>query len=496
MNNILRTKYFITLSLMISIFISFSAYAADGNLVHTIYSPYNTELTQESTTYYAGISTSASKTQITSPYRTLVRGYETDSEVIPSPEPFCKIGGWYKINVYNNPSPGASPTNQTFNFFYCKSTKDLIDMIKIPSTWTNANLNLYCNDGNQINFENVNFDILTTQLNTYKVCILKNQDLIEKNTIIYGFEVGNKIIDSDENNFFNSNSTNRILGDEGYSTNITLKNKTANHLITYYIPYENICYYHESYDNEGNPSFSEDCASRPAPGPGSPTSCPQHLETVYDEETDTTETIIVTESPCDHVTPQISSAIPNYTAFYHLADELSTAIYQVDTPIDYSEALYEYSKDNETLYFEYDPLYNSYSLRDTSETLETSIYTIFSINSITSFDLSRVAIFKQFDDGRKVYGYETPLKYKVASTESTKPLYRISFPSDVIMPNCEDTLASYGAINTPNFPTVSQQITCSNAGNKEIRINSLAMDNEFGEHTGFNLFKNIILDLE
>ena len=88
------------------------------------------------------------------------------------------------------------------DLFYCQTTRDLVDQIKIPSSWQNNDLTVYCNNGekpglyrNYVGVKATNFEYFTKNLDAYKVCIIKNVDLEVNNTIIYGLEVGNKLID-------------------------------------------------------------------------------------------------------------------------------------------------------------------------------------------------------------------------------------------------------------------------------------------------------------
>ena len=80
------------------------------------------------------------------------------------------------------------------DFVYCKTTTDLINFGAIPRTWVNDNLILYCNEGREIFNSNENPDLdIISNLNVYKACIVKNLDLVEHNTIIFGLYSGNPI---------------------------------------------------------------------------------------------------------------------------------------------------------------------------------------------------------------------------------------------------------------------------------------------------------------
>lgn len=109
---------------------------------------------------------------------------------------YCTVGGQYKTRVelyVPDLGSGVKKTDRTENLFYCETTKDLYDKVKIPSSWTGDNLLVYCNDGVEAGYSDVsdiNFEVLSNVVNSYKVCIVKNQDLKDNNTVIHGIEYG------------------------------------------------------------------------------------------------------------------------------------------------------------------------------------------------------------------------------------------------------------------------------------------------------------------
>ena len=178
----------------------------DTMLKHTIHSPFNTILGNIEDEYDKGGGQTESYgiTSISVGFEDL----EYSGSLGSVSKPYCKIGGWYTVNVYNDPGnharghTGVTIFNRNFSLFYCKTTLDLAKKIKIPSSWNaeNDHLTLYCNDGKRIESRD-NFEIWTRNLGAYKLCILKNHDKSANNTVIYGFEVGNSVIDSDSSYF-------------------------------------------------------------------------------------------------------------------------------------------------------------------------------------------------------------------------------------------------------------------------------------------------------
>jgi hypothetical protein len=117
----------------------------------------------------------------------------------------CKRGGFYTLDGYKYLSessfkttscgkgcsvyhykPVLSKVNQ--NYYYCKTTMDLVNEIKVPNNWKNSNILLHCNDGKyELDFNIEKY----LNLNVYKSCFVKNLDLKEDNVIYYVFGVGN-----------------------------------------------------------------------------------------------------------------------------------------------------------------------------------------------------------------------------------------------------------------------------------------------------------------
>lgn len=222
----------ILLILTISFYLINIGFSAEqGLLKHTILSPYNQEIISEQSFIPITLDEDDNGEQITtitSRFRDFVSGYSNLNSQ-GTFDPFCRIGGWYKINVFldmkelhegesmkKKDQPGTiiqnNKINSTLDLFYCKTTKDLINKITIPQTWQDNSLILYCNNGQDTTFNGINKDIeLASSLNLYKACILKNLDLEQDNTILYALEVGNSVIDSNSRFYYNKNSEPQFL---------------------------------------------------------------------------------------------------------------------------------------------------------------------------------------------------------------------------------------------------------------------------------------------
>lgn len=167
----------------------------EGALSHKIIGPLGTELDSQEARYYAGeTDPPGTNTVIVSRFSDFGFNYD-NSNFAYNAEPYCRVGGQYKIQISHEVRPPGAKLSEEANLFYCKTTQDLLSKIQIPSSWAGDNLILYCNDGSITNFESLNFDIFTTQVSVYKACILKNEGLITENTILYGLDSGNTQID-------------------------------------------------------------------------------------------------------------------------------------------------------------------------------------------------------------------------------------------------------------------------------------------------------------
>ncbi len=183
-----------------------------GKLVQTVYDPYNRVVNNPfDNTYTSSVMEIPGNDAgpSISLFSDFVFNYGGEENIIVK-EPYCRYGGQYFYNIYNDPRPGANIFTSNYSLYYCKTTLDLINKIEIPDSWRDSDLVMYCNDGNAINFKNQNLDFLTSMVSSiYKLCIIKNLDLKSENTIVYGFLVGNLNVDSD--NIINKNSLKELF---------------------------------------------------------------------------------------------------------------------------------------------------------------------------------------------------------------------------------------------------------------------------------------------
>lgn len=477
--NILRFKTII-LSLVIFLMVFQSAYA--GELKHTIYSPYN-HVVGASTGSYP--SSGQSNTIIEDRYDDF--DYNALNSYFDSKQPYCKFGGQYRINVYNNPVY-AGVYDNTIKLYYCKTTEDLIKHINIPTSWQNDNLVLYCNDGNNIYDPEFNVDFLTSKVNTYKICVLKNLNLDSQNSIIYGFEAGNKLIDSYASNYFNLNSkTGAIVTGLNNDNSLTANTNTQiTKRIYFYVPYVTICS-EEGYTSCGFEDYS--CSQTLiCTKPGISTSMKNTYPTSFNTGVQTLNSYVqnmCTSSGlnCNMATLRTEGDFASASHSYH----------SIEVQLTLNQNNYIFNgPNNRTYIFEYEQFNHFYTLRELSgDTLNVPIKNIFT----KDIGLSRVALFRKIGTS-KVYGYEIAIKNANIGTEII-PIYKIEGLSNLGFNEniCKKTLANY---NPSSNLGGSNKIACRVNG--DIYINSLALD---GEHNApneqgwsLNLFKNIILGIK
>ena len=376
-----KTFVIFSMVIVLGIFLISVPNVFSGLINQSILDPYNRSVAKDQHSYYSGLSKKMTYTVITNLFSDFVNGYDA-GESDNSPEPYCRYGGQYSMDISNDASPGAGKCNIKYDkIFYCKTTQDLINEIKIPESWKNDNLTLYCNDGNSINIKKQNLDFLTSDIsNLYKGCILKNLDLNENNTIFYGLEVGNSSIDSNPMYFFNTRNMNALTFEMKIKENITKDNIT-------YIKYDN-----------------------------------------------------------------------NYSLIYNI-----------------TERAFLFSKINEIP--------------------KLGINDVFT--NKPDIGISRIALFRKYSDGRKIFGYEDAIKFNVnnpITKQDIRPVYHILFNNN--FPNtenlCLDSLGYYGARKMfSSNPNSDQKVIC---GKNTILINTGAIDSK-NKKDSLTLFKNIILNI-
>jgi len=205
----------------------------NGHMGEQIINPLN-QISNEVTKPLKSSSKTNFKTEVTTYYKDFA-DYSIESSKL-----ICQIGGNYLLNIISKPSHGT-PTFVQTNLFNCKTTQDLINLIKIPSSWSNDEIIIYCNDGLDISSKKNNFDFLTSKISSYKSCIVKNinKDL----TIFSGIDVGNPLIDEEPGRYFDSSSNRGSI----INSKFTKISQTSN-ILKFKDPKDNLNYYF-SYDN-------------------------------------------------------------------------------------------------------------------------------------------------------------------------------------------------------------------------------------------------------
>jgi len=490
---------FIVLIFVFVISVGFST-SNEGVLKQTIYAPYDIVVANAEIGYSAGKSEERSDVELHSRYKDFGEKYDSGDLGIQT-EPFCRYGGQYSINIFNDPLH-SKIYNETETLFYCKTTKDLINTIKVPSSWSDSNLILYCNDGNLINFKTQNIDFLTTKLNNYKICIIKNLDLTSNNTILYGLEVGNFYVDSDSKYFFNSSNNNLLTNDfEIDKTKYEIDTTTVDEslILNYqkldgkYVQTPNNGFCEEIYDFDSDTTSYENC--------------------ITEKILDSFEVKEDIDDPTGYVgttTVYNSYILTNSSALTQIKNQKGFGVfilslnvlkrYKTTSPpkakiqfsykINFQETQNKYKNG---FHLNYDSYNKMYSLTNSQENLDLSILEIFN-NIPINFELSRIALFKNFKtDNKQIYGYDSVAKGNVINEEvSLKPVYKINFNGfNTIQNLCLKSLAHYGA-NSNILIGYEDKVICKNS---EIYINSIGIDRVDGEGNGLNLFKNIILNI-
>ncbi len=419
--------------------------------------------------------------------------------------PYCAMGGKYSYDIYNNPHIGSREYKQNLTLYYCKTTKDLIDMVKVPLDWQDANIIMYCNDGNLINFDtNINLDFLTTKINNYKICVIKNIDLTTNNTFVYGLEVGNVEVDDDPKYFFNPEiNKSRITHSLDYISQISNYNSNFAISLTKYFPYVQRCTTTNTYDDnlvESDPNYvetTEQCSM----GPVTEEEARTQLEDIHEGYT-VSDVTIDTEFESRYASigtgrtrSSIFSGITRSNIIGLNSNSLQFTKINYKVTMNSNINVMEYEDDKGKFYvFTYLPGLSLFSLNDLgySDFLNSMpISDIFNSEEYSDMGISRMALFRSIKDALPVYGYES---VDLIDSADLRPVYKITtsnpqFTTD----DCLSMLAGYNA----NSDTQEESYTvfCDPNGG-DILINSANIDDTYDKQgMGFNLFKNIILSI-
>lgn len=179
------------------------------------------------------------------------------------------------------------------------------------------------------------------------------------------------------------------------------------------------------------------------------------------------------------------------------------SIYLVRIPFPYNitRELYKDSNDKEYV-FEYDEFDKSFILKDFNDDLDYNLSDVFYIPD--DFGVSRVALFRSFPSGDKVYGYENAHHNMVSASEGglsnlLNAVYTLNFENfgySFTQDLCMNSLATYDPIVLSSGDTKLSYNRMVGCRDKKIILNSKSIDLNFGDGRAFNLFKNIVTNLK
>lgn len=411
------------------------------------------------------------------------QGAYADEDVLS--KPYCREGG--KYNLYFGTNPGFGNYEKDITIFSCKTTYDLMEEIIVPRDWKNDELIIYCNDGGPIHYESVNFEVISNRLNAYKICLLKNLNLTQKNTVIYGYEVGNKEIDSDSSALFNNVTKKNPLTEE-----LTYENEIpgGSHTYSYLVhgvkeEMQSVCTKNYDCGDDGQPSCD--------PGKNYVTTCVNKLVEVPYTETHSKTINKLTEY---NYTKEDGEILREYRMRYHdestffALKDASTFLEVFEYPIhedtfENLNALYEWLEQERmnSASLELNKIFNEY-------------------RNFSNIKYSRLTLFKTLEGGnKKIYGYEVPLSIEIDQGDINDPIksavYKIvtdDLGNSFTQEDCLKQLSKYRPIASDSPLNITDTIICRTNG--DILINSLQMEKEFAETDSFNIFKNIITNLK
>ncbi|MCA9496794.1 MAG: alpha/beta hydrolase [Nanoarchaeota archaeon] len=200
---LLRKKFVkLFLSFLLVFLISSVVYSADktrGSIYHEIYNPFEIMADTQSNHLMVSDENNPITTVESSYIDFKYEEYKNDDVLSTYASSYCLVGGQYDLSIWSYPRNSGLYTYRG-GLYYCQTTNDLINKVKLPASWSADELVLYCNDGKFINSMINNFDFLTNHVETYKLCVLRNLD--RKKTIVYGLDAGNVLVENEYAGFF------------------------------------------------------------------------------------------------------------------------------------------------------------------------------------------------------------------------------------------------------------------------------------------------------
>jgi len=476
--------------ILLFVFLNLTVWVSAGVVNQTIYSPFNTVIAGNGDDYESNQNVREATTVFAN------NKYKDLKSYLSIGSPYCRIGGQYLINVYNDigvsraaggidwqGSVKSKIYNETFKLFYCKSAKNLLEEVYVPKSWNNSDLVVYCNDGVKTGSNSSNFDFITNSINTYKVCVVKNLDLEENNSVMYGFETGNRQVDNDVALFFDSvTNTSPIL--VGFEQN-GIGSKYLKEGLVYggraFVPYLK-----EVIDDCSSSSF-RDCTPRCQWRERNET---ELMEWISNTSNKTVGKITNKANYIDSSISLSTCSNINFTKAH------TDCFYEVVMNFTNYDIGYRYTKNNENYYFHYVEEKRLYSLSDfmldmNDDTNLVSVLDIFPKGR--DVNLSRVILFSK-RGGKLVYGYEEPMNaLGPVFADIIEPSYIVKLEgfSGFNENKCLDSLKSFNKFSTGLIEDKTQ-IYCS--GN-EIKIISKNINSVDEKYKSFNLFKNIVMGL-
>ena len=344
--------------------------------------------------------------------------------------------------------------------FHCTTTKEFLQKIKVPFSWENSDILVYCSDGSKTNFNKINIGVKLNQLKSYKTCFVKNLDTEEY--ILSILETGNEKFSKANNQTFFSNESSEI---EDYFEELFQKEN-----LELDINYQSVVTPNSvSSINQNN--YLPSC---------NPKSLPQGVNNL-----DGDSCIIEDEEDLRAHPTKAEFVKNNYVNLKNL--------YTVSGTINKTQF------DDNSYHFNYSSKNRILTITNFNNSLNQSLVGSEAIFTLpTDFKTSRIFLAKK-KDTKKTYGYERALSQTLTSlnhtgiTNNVRPLYVV-----------ESSVVNLGSFCNHNIylKEFIQAGSIKCVGNK-ITINSQGIDGDnYGRKVGaeqkinmrsFNLFKNIVL---